>query len=1393
MAKYSDFIELSPHYESVVDIDSEKRYPNMWEEYIVHEDMQKAMEKICDSLKFEDKDKRRSFWIHGAYGTGKSYAAIVLKHLFEDKPENIRKFLSNQLLINYRERFLSLREKGEYLVVWESGTSDVKGGTHLLMLMEKAIREKLHDKYGDHAYYGRNSLVKAAQKSISDNSVNWKAIFADEKYALDSMFDSLEDFRSAVKSGRMDAIKTVADIYRDKNWGFMNSIDDFKAWIADIIKGNHLENSGIIFIWDEFTTYLRNNPTDETLQPLSEFCKEQPFFMFLIVHKALDWLSQMGEAAYERITHRFHALDFHVSETAAYELIGSCIRGRKGTEGTWRDIQNQLMKGIKPHIGEIQGLVVKDNTEQIRSAVPIHPMTLKLLTVVAQHFAASQRTLFRFMKDPKHAEENVGFIHYIDNYGPDDWRWLTVDFLWDYFFRDGSDVHEYPAEANEAYQHFLKHREEIADENYMHAFKAALLLLAVDTSGHISNLYSKTVQGKISPTRQMLYKCFAGQLDRGDVDRYLANLQEIGLLSLEKKADGDVRFQIPYTGRADTFDVRKKKFMAEHSRHELFKKGGAFSSSIEDKLVDKNKASCKRMVVVACDEKTNSINLRFRDVEDELEKRPYKFGILAVTISDSSHFISMQDKIKEVAQQDTTGRMAVFLLKTPLTEEILDQWYTGKTHEELASDEGKSGDAERHGMEALQALEGWAGMAAGGEMMAVYGNQVFDPSHNLPAQMEKFMLNVVFSAAPEHIVPTVTAYSKGNSKNAKCGIDKSKGNSQVQNVENGLKQCGAWGKDGLPALASCDGNAGAKAIAAVAILLQEKFSDGSQIRMDSLWEELQKPPYGYYDSVACQYLLGFLLREYANGEYTYNGGNNNTWPLNAETMANMIDTMCKGKAVNQYLSSGSEAWRNFKEYLKRIFRLDDAQTVNETEARKFLAEKCAKYGVPLWALKYAEEDDFGGSAMKEKAVDMITLFDRFLNEDGDQEKILSDVVIGFRGAGTLRKTLESLYLKPEKMVSAFMRFLKEVCPELGALRADLKLKDQNVRDSMAGLLQGLVANWSEADVKEKAKELCVEYRTILALDRALNENSETLTGLAKILNHAFSHMKVPGTVIEGLGYEWIPALQAMYTIARQEWVRLTPSQKEDIANALEKHGAIAWGSVNQSKAILADYLAELQVQCSEAELESIYGDLELVTYGTTTGDFQSRINRLLEHVDYNRNKKKLQELWEEQSGGKETVREWCNAYCVPIHWVVNDESRPHIDVVKSIQDREEVSNDKLRNAVAYLKTHDLSVLRDFGAIQEAFFAQIGDSYRDAFAKEGKTLRNRLKTSSNMTSDVYSWANKVGSIRKSLDDFLKGKYCTEAKQRVRTMPEKKLRECVLLLLENNPDLYNLFLK
>lgn len=1396
MAKYSTYIELSPHYESVVDINSESRHPGMWQEYIVHEDMKGAVEVICDSLKYEDEDKRRSFWIHGAYGTGKSYAGIVLKHLFEDDIESIRKFLSNQMLIQYRERFLSIREKGEFLVIWKSQATDIRSGIQLMMTMEDAIRDKIKEKYGSAAYYGKNSLIAAAQEAVNDSSVNWDDLFTNPAYGLYEEYGSVEEFRGDVVNGSLRAANVVARIYRDKGWGFFTSLTMFKDWVADVIEGNHLQDSGIIFIWDEFTSYLRNNPTDDVLQPLSEFCKEQPFFMFLIVHRAPSWVSQIGEEIYEQIIHRYHSLDFHVSESAAYELIGSSILTRAGMDDQWNSVRDTLMKSISKNFADFDNLDMSNKKERLRQLCPLHPMTLSLLAIVAQNFGASQRTLFRFMKDPKESEQNVGFLYYINNYGPDDWRWLTPDFLWDYFFTRESDVRSFSSEAKSAYQHFMTKREFVSDDYHMHVFKAAMLLIAVMSSGTVSNLYSQATQRKVSATSSTLYKCFAGQLTKDDVETYLADLEQIGVLRLDVMTNGDKRLQIPYSGNADVFDVRKDMLMKKYTRYELFKKNGIFAKSMEAKIWDKTNASYGRMYIAASDASTNSINLRYSEIQTDLKKNPYKFGILVIAISESSQFAAMQDKVKELASKDETGRMAIYLLKSPLTDDHLDRWYNAMTHSELAAEEGKSGDADRYTDEASTIVEEWSGTAKDDQLMAVCGEKVYPSEYGTeyfaPKLERDILFGSIFTAAPELVVTTNTAFKKIQQSTALAGVQKTAPNNQVGNIVNGLKQAGVWDTYGLDKLAQSAGNDGATAIAKIANYILQRFSQGTQIKLDVFWQELQEAPYGYYNNMTCGYILGFLLRYYVNSEFSWNKGDNNPWPLTEQTLATMITAICKEEVVNNYLSPGSEIWQKFKPYVQKVFKLQDGEAVNETEACKYMSKQCTeKAGAPFWVLKYVPEEKFGGEAAKQVADEIIDLFCDFMNENGDQEQVMGSITVKFTGHGPVRKALTNLYFDQNTVYDAFSSFISQKCSELQQLRDNIGLTSHDLFDAIHQMMQGQVSTWTEAQVEEKLTELCVEYRAVSILNDALNLKRKSIKALSNDILNAFTNMKIPGTVIEKLDYAWIPTLKAMQQIATTQWSKIELSDRKAYVQLLSDDAQKVWSSITSPRAILQWYMERHGHNCTDEELDGIYATLKVVSYNSPSSDFDSRIETQLNKVAYNRNKVRIQELWMSQSGF-ESVTKWCDSYAVPIQWVVSDEALPHVTVLKTVQDGKLADNTALHNATQYFECHTISALKDKKHSMDCFIAQIGESYRAAFEASGMVLISRLKTNSKLSSDVYSWANKVGEIRKIVDAFLRDKYCKEAKKKVETMPEAQLRDRVAKLLDNNPDLYTMFI-
>ena len=565
--KYSNYIRLSPNYESVVDLEAEERHPNLWQEYIVHDDMKNTVEAICQTVEWEDNDKRRSFWIHGAYGTGKSYAAIVLKHLFEDKVVNIESFLSKPALAPLKKRFLKVRQKGEYLVAWKSGATDIKSGTHLMMEMEVIIKANLKEKFGEKAYYGSSSLIDAAKEAINNNIINWGYVFDSPLYGLSDEYVALDDFRNSVMNGDRDAINKVKKICDDQHLSmFAGAVDKFESWIKDIIEGNGLKNTGIVFIWDEFTGFLRDSGDDNVLQRLSEFCKSMdkdgkvkanaPFFMCLIVHRDPTWVNQLGGETYERILHRYHELEFHITESAAYDLIGDSILPLPGMEPRWEDEKKALLQSIEKYKSEFDNLEQGVNIYgRMNKLCPLHPMTVSILATVAQNFGASQRTLFRFMKDRAETSENVGFIYYISNNSPDDWCWLTADYLWDYFFTHESDVRDFNPDAKKVIQYYQNKIELISDEYHRHVFKAAMLLIAVVSGSNVSNLYSRqNNRNRITATKKSLYKLFRGQLAEQQVDDYLENFEQISVLRLNKQPNGDARLELPYTGIGDQFE-----------------------------------------------------------------------------------------------------------------------------------------------------------------------------------------------------------------------------------------------------------------------------------------------------------------------------------------------------------------------------------------------------------------------------------------------------------------------------------------------------------------------------------------------------------------------------------------------------------------------------------------------------------------------------------------------------------------------------------------------------------------------------------------------------------------------------------------------------------------------
>ena len=1394
-AKYDSYLEINPAFESVVDIDADQRNHQLWREYIVGQDMDKLVDVLCQSLGNEAPDSRRSFWIHGTYGTGKSYAAIFVKHLIEEKPEVVDAFLSaNSRLSKYRNRFSKCRRGGDYLVVWKTGCTGIRSGDMMLIEAEKAIYDALIRKFGEKAYTGSGSLMDAVKEKLADPAINWDYMI--KTTSLSDDYSSSEELRQAVNSGDLSAIKATAAVIRQKGYGMVNNLDTFKNWIADIIDGNHLEHSGIFFIWDEFTEYVEHSDDHTVMQQISEYCKVKPFFMMYVVHRSQEMLDSMGRERYQTITHRFHEVEFYLSADASLDLIAGSINVRMGMEQNWKDARKQVIKNIQPFLPDMMSGVADQTADRIHDLCPIHPMTVRLLSRVAENFAAAERTMFRFMKDQKH--EDVGFVHYIRHFGPDDQAcWLTPDWLWDYFFTRESDFRDKDTKVAEYIRHYEEYRHLVEnDENAHRVFKTVMLLLAVMSS--TKGIYAGAkAHGGLSATVECLEACLAGVMGKTQVKDLLATLEDCKMLVLDTAANGVVRLQLPFSSGKDDFNLHLEANEKKYTRYQMFSKDGVFAQEFEKMAWDENDAMGKRMKICVCCAETASIKARLDEILKELDKCPYKLGLLIVTVKDEMQYIAIQSDLQQRAIQADEPRLTIALAKNPLTDEQRKKWLHAITKQEMATANGQTGSASQANMEARTIVVSWASSTvSGSKIIAWNGEQVFNNQYgmsNLRKTIEMNVLQALFPYAPENIVVTTTAYKPCNDSAPLAGIQRETANSQLKNVLTGMGA--VLQLTTIEEAAEVSGSRSAEAVSHLAKLIRTEMQSGQKVVLSDLWMKLQEAPFGYYDTIACGILLGYVFSFYKNSAFSWTDNAQSTHVLGENTLKTMALNMVKGKLSTDYLSCGSVTFQKFRDYAKSIMKLSDVQVANETECWHNMREAVTKTGSPFWALKYLPAAQYGSEDFQMAALKIVDQIQFFIAQESDREAVMSEVVQLFSGRGKLRIALANAFQDKHAMNAAFRFFLFQSSPELKEIADKLSIQSEELSDKLHIVMQNAIYTWTEEQVKDKLEDVVSEYRYLDALNGAIGKVYHSIDDTKRDLINIFRFVHIPLTAVEALNKPWFPALRILYKVSCGEAMHMSQEERANEAGLLKQYGGAAMDFLRDGKTVLSDILEGENLECTSQELESVYSGLNVLTFDASKTQFDVELKRQIGKISLARNRISLQERWFAITN-TETVKEWCTQHRAPLLWIIPKEYSAAVNTLISIQKDQRVWDQDVKNALLAFKEIDTAILTDDKTIMDALLGTVGMEYKTVFETDWDMILAKAKMQ--MGNDMSAWGvYGVSTLQKLLKQAQQEKAKQEkletAKRNVRTMAESSLRSKVAAFLEDHPEYSDSFIE
>ena len=555
-----------------------------------------------------------------------------------------------------------------------------------------------------------------------------------------------------------------------------------------------------------------------------------------------------------------------------------------------------------------------------------------------------------------------------------------------------------------------------------------------------------------------------------------------------------------------------------------------------------------------------------------------------------------------------------------------------------------------------------------------------------------------------------------------------------------------------------------------------------------MWAELQQPPFGFYNTIACGVLLGFVFSFYKDSAYSWTDSSQGTFVLNESNLKTLVLNTCKGTMTTDYLSAGSVTWQNFREYIKKIFKLDDGQTANETEGMRSVRERITQAGAPFWCLKCLPEAELGGFEMKEVAGKMIDNMQVFISQEGNTDEAMSNVIQLFSGRGKLRERLTRAFQDKAVMSKAFSTFLFEASSDLKEITNKLSIQPEGLRDKVFGVMQNAIYTWTEDQVKEKLVGVVSEYRYLDALNATMRNTYNSNEEAIRDLKNAFNHMRVAILAIEPLNLPWYDALVVLRRVSQKGITQMSCEERETDIDTLRTYGTQAWEYIQNVKPVLSTILEQMQIDCTQAELQTIYEGLKDVSCDATVNQFEKDLRQQTGRISQRRNRSMLLERWKTLSS-TETVKAWSNARGIPLLWVVPKNASKAIRTLIAVQNDERALDQDVLAAINVLDTMDHAILTDDAAAEQAFMNAVGANYRDTFEAQRKEIiaELKLKLGNNVSAwDVSDLITVQTTLKKHQTERAKKEKLQNTQNHVRCMSEDVLKDKVSAFLNAHPE-------
>lgn len=1057
--KYSDIVTLRsmrPAY------NIQEEGLGEWKTFIANDQFNEILSRMIKAVRNNDADTHKSVWIAGTYGTGKSHAGAVLKHLFCDPVEEITEYVEEeykkdkyQLL---RSSLLGVRQQKRLFPVNLYGQQSIAHEEDLSLQLQKEIKGALQNA-------GLDIVVRTdfdtLVQHIDEQPAIWQSLI-DNNTILSSVAPDLKKLKQLLASGNTEVLDRVRNAQRLAGIDIRLQGNNIQQWIFEI--QNELRDhgyDGLLIIWDEFTEIMTSSIGTRLLVQLQKIAEammnpeNDSYFLFISHPSALN---SLREEEREKTKGRYHYSIYNMEPVSAFKIMSKKFRIVDDTTYQQRKSRFFSLHSDLLDIFSSTSANTGETIENIQNLYPLHPSTANLATYYAREAGSSSRSVFEFL-----ASDAVrDFLDSEDNYANE--RTITADYLWDYvqeYFE--SDTTKFGAVTERYNSHHLA--VESAGDNYLRVFKGILLLNALN---NIAN--SDTV----TPSARNIENLFVGTEVEAELPDVLEFLNDKSII--QRQPNGN--FSILFTALpGEEIQKIKDELMSSNFLYtDQVVKFGETARTNFDKIF---KQVNRPLTYQFFSKQSNEYTLLSRVENTQREARGYELFLAILVARSQAEMFDLKDIADRNCKEDRFKNTIFVVMETYFGEKNYERFIEYQANAQCAQRHNLPNQQKTYTKNAADMISDWTNQMRGGNVtFYLRGQNLTISGSKLPSTLNLVISPIIFTGGPEslEIIRAKSSVTYWKKALVKATVDAVLSYNTKQDIINA---CGGPARhvefllqdsvdDNLEWKSDVDPEHPLKKVCTyVDEWLSSRHTNKNQtFNLGDKLIGLTEPPFGLFQSYAPMAMVAFAMRKYVNQIFDTNGKQRTAQHL-VDDVVEMFKAWEAGKTSQKlnFMFESKEAGKLCKNLiamfsLRKLKGYSDISSLKD--ARWAIQHEYAKQkGYPLWALKFSSSE-YRTDKMNDLIDDIIKIVSD--PESMKNPQLLTSAINGyeelkFEWANMLIENNGGNYKE------GFDNFIKDV--EI------VNITDEEIPAAMTYLyahLEGEVGLWKEYEVRDKLKD-----------------------------------------------------------------------------------------------------------------------------------------------------------------------------------------------------------------------------------------------------------------------------------------------------------------------------------